>query len=290
LGNKEINTENCICCGSAEWERIARNRYFEGTFVVRCADCGLVYPCPRPGAERVAEFYRDSYYSFRSVLGPAIRLLKLYYSGLRARHQYKWIKSTLELPSAAGVLEIGSGYGRLLELFQRDGCQVRGIEPSGDCARFTAGRFGAGTVFHGTLEQFDPGGKSFDLIISSHVFEHFIAPEEIIELLKSMLAPGGSLFFELPNQESGHYRETGYSQVPDFYFFNAGNFESFIRAHGLTPVQTGHIEFSRLLPRYDLFGHVVNYAWWAVLDIFGKACFREGPADSIWLRALVRKP
>ena len=258
--------------------------------MVRCTGCGLVFPSPRPSAGRVAEFYRDSYYSFRSVLGPALRLLKLYYSGLRARHQHRWIKSALELPSAAGVLEIGCGYGRMLELFQRGGCQIVGIEPSEDCVRYTTARFGPGTVFQGTLEQFDPGGKKFDLIISSHVFEHFIAPEEIIERLKSMLNSGGSLFFELPNRESRHYRETGYALVPDFYFFSAGNFEAFIRTHGLVPLQTGHIEFRRLLPRYDMLGHVVNYAWWAVLDLFGSPCFRQGPEDAIWLRALVRKP
>ena len=283
--------ESCICCGSEKRERIARNRYFEGTEVVRCTECSLVYPYPRPRAERVAEFYRDSYYSFSSILGSAVRVLKLYYSGLRARHQYKWIKARLELPPQARILEIGCGYGRLLEQFHREGCQVEGIEPSEDCACFTTRKFaGSGEViFQGTLEQFDQKDKRFDLIVSSHVFEHFIAPEEIIERLKSMLAPGGSLFFELPNLESRHYLETGYVLVPDFYFFSAGNFETFIRAHGLVPLQTGHIEFCRLLPRYDMLGHVVNYAWWAVLDIFGRPCFRPGKQDSIWLRSIVKK-
>lgn len=259
--------------------------------MVRCADCSLVYPYPHPNAEQVVAFYRESYYSYSTILvGPVVRALKLYYSGLRARHQYKWIKSVRELPPGARVLEIGCGYGRLLELFHRDGCEVAGIEPSGNCARFTAGRFGTGrqVIFYGTLEQFDPADRRFDLIVSSHVFEHFIAPEEVIERLKSMLVPGGCLFFELPNQESKHYIETKYSLVPDFYFFNARNLEFFMRAHGLVPLQTGHIEFSRLLPRYDMLGHVVNYAWWAVLDLFGQSCFREGPTDSIWLRTMVR--
>jgi 2-polyprenyl-3-methyl-5-hydroxy-6-metoxy-1,4-benzoquinol methylase len=284
--------ENCICCGSAKREQIAPNRYFEGTDVVRCAECSLVYPYPRPGAGQVDEFYRKSYYSFGSVLGPLLRSLKLYYSGLRARHQHRWITSVLKLPPGARVLEIGCGYGRLLELFHSEGCAVEGVEPSEDCALFTSRKFAESgqVIFHGTLEQYDPGDRRFDLIVSSHVFEHFVAPEEIIERLKDMLVPGGCLFFELPNQESEHYLETGYSQVPDFYFFNAGNFDSFIRARGLETMQTGHIEFSSLLRRYDMLGHLVNYTWWAVLDLFGRSCFREAAADSIWMRALVRKP
>ncbi|MEA2064321.1 MAG: class I SAM-dependent methyltransferase [Gemmatimonadota bacterium] len=279
---------NCICCGSEKRERLAKNRFFEGAGIVRCADCKLVYPYPRPDAERVDEFYRDSYYSYSSLIGWATRFLKLYYSGLRARSQFKWITDNINLPRGAKVLEIGCGYGRLLELFHEHGCEIHGIEPSEDCARYTAEKFGPG-VFHGTLEQYDPGNNKFDLVVCSHVFEHFIAPEEVIERLKRMLGSGGRLFFELPNQESKHYIETNYLLIPDFYFFSKKNLDSFLRAHGLELVQAGQIEFRRLLPRYDMLGHVVNYAWWAVLDVFRIGCFKPGPEDSIWLRALAAR-
>ncbi|MEA1996006.1 MAG: class I SAM-dependent methyltransferase [Gemmatimonadota bacterium] len=285
---------------------LASNAFFIGADIVRCSDCGLVYPHPRPSREQVDAFYRESYYSYSGIKGALARRLKLYYSGLRGRHQYRWIMKALDSSGrrspgsgAPRVLEVGCGYGRLLEHFHNSGWEVQGIEPGEDCASYTARKFASAAtggarqgeaVFHGTFNEFEPtDGVTFDLIVLSHVFEHFIAPEEVIKRLEKLLAPGGSIFFELPNGRAGHYIETSYRLVPDFYFFSVENFSSFVGLHGLETVRTGHIEYQRLLPRYDDLGHAVNYAWWAVLDLFGVSCFREAGSGSIWLRALVRK-
>jgi SAM-dependent methyltransferase len=285
--------ESCISCGSSEREALAANRFFPGTDIVCCKGCGLIYSFPRPTPEQTTQFYRESYYNYGSFLGPAVRVLKLYYSGLRARHQYRWIRGAIGAGGTSRVLEVGCGYGRLLELFAGDGWEVWGIEPAEDCARYTARMFPdrPQAIFRGTFEEFEPQtGTLFDLIVLSHVFEHFIAPEKIIERIKEILAPGGRIFFELPNGAAGHYIETRYSLVPDFYFFKDNNFSAFIRKHGLEVEKISHIEYRRLMPRYDNLGHAVNYAWWAVLDLFGISCFRNAETDSIWLRVLVEKP
>lgn len=289
---KRSNVTDCICCGSGERAKIAANPFFTGSDIVRCEKCGLVYPYPRPAHQAVAVFYRDSYYDFGRLAGAALRQLKIYFSGLRARSQFDWIVSHLDLPVAGSVLEVGSGYGRLLELFHNRGWNVDGIEPSRDCREFTTQRFrgGRARMFQGTLEEYDSGGAKYDLIVLSHVFEHFVAPEEVLCRLESLLRPGGHIFFELPNADNPHYRQTKYSLIPDFYFFNASNFGSFVLAHGLEPLHLGHVANNWLLERYDRFALAVNYVWWTVLGLIGRPCFRDAGADSVTLRALVRKP
>jgi SAM-dependent methyltransferase len=126
----------------------------------------------------------------------------------------------------------------------------------------------------------------FDLIVLSHVFEHFIAPELVIERLRGLLKPGGRLFFELPNAAGRPYRESAYTIVPDFYFFDTGNFSSFAAAHGFEIARAENIDYRRIIDRYDNLGHVLNYAWWAALDLFDRSCFVTGGPDSIWFRAL----
>ncbi len=287
-----IDLTDCICCGSGERFRITANRHFPGSDIVRCAVCGLVYPYPRPAHQTVANYYRDSYYDFGRLTGAVLRRLKLYFSALRARNQFDWIVSHLDLPSTGRVLEVGSGYGRLLELFHNRGWNVDGIEPSRDCMEYTTQRFRGkrARIFQGTLEEYESGGAKYDLLVLSHVFEHFVAPENVLRRLESLLRPGGFIFFELPNADNPHYRQTEYSLIPDFYFFNASNFESFVRNHGLEPVHLGHVANRWLLERYDRFGLAVNYVWWTVLGLIGRPCFRDAGHDAITLRALVRKP
>lgn len=283
---------DCICCGSERRETVAGNRIFPAIDVVRCVTCGLVYPFPRPPEEEVARYYRDSYYSFGGLAGGLFRQLKLYFSGMRAEHQFRWIVSRLELGSQGRVLELGSGYGRLLQRFHRKGWEVSGIEPSRDCAEYTKGLFGGrqDAIFNGTFEAYDPGERRFDLILLSHVFEHFTAPETVIDKLSDMLVPGGHMFFELPNGECPHYRETRYLLVPDFYFFDSGNFPRFISAHSLETVHLGHVANRWLIENYSRAGFAINYIWWALLGLFGVSCFRESGREAITLRALVRKP
>lgn len=284
--------QGCISCGSAQREFVAENKFFSDTEIVRCTCCGLIYPFPRPDREQVVAFYRDSYFTFDSFFGRFMRRLKVHVSGIRARYQFDWIKKTAEGAEQGRVLEIGCSYGRILEQFARDGWKVTGIEPSADAAGYTSRKFSnrSGRIVHGTFEEFDPCGEAYDCIVLSHVFEHFIAPEEVIERIKSMLSPGGYIFFELPNAEAKYYSESGYTVVPDFYYFNRDNFASFLRSHDLEVISVLNLEFRRLLPWYNLPGDMVNFSWWSVLNLFGIPCLRRAGGKSIWLRALARKP
>lgn len=282
---------SCMVCGGDEHEPITAGRFFPGSRIVRCRGCGLIHPEPLPAREAVEEFYRDRYYDYAALAGRLKRRLKLYYSGLRAASQFDWIAAALPGVSPGRVLEVGCGYGSLLERFARAGWEARGVEPSSDAAAWAARRLAGqgGRVFHGPFEQFDPGGERFRLIVLSHVFEHFLHPEQVLARLETLLTPGGRIFFELPNADNHHYRETGYALIPDFYFFSDTSFSAFVRARGFELERLGHFDYARLVNRHDSLGLGVNYLWWALRDGFGRPCLLPAGREGIWMRALIGK-
>jgi SAM-dependent methyltransferase len=107
----------------------------------------------------------------------------------------------MRVSPAPAFLDVGCGVGRYLIAAQRLGFEVLGFEPSRDHARVATQRFGLPVI----ADYFSPAlvtGKSFDLIVLSHVIEHILDPKCFIQTLVSVLAPRGVLIIITPNNES----------------------------------------------------------------------------------------
>jgi len=96
------------------------------------------------------------------------------------------------------VLDIGCGCGELLSAFAARGWDPVGIEPNSRAAEIARSK-----GIQATEEVFaaDTARRlgSFDAILFAHVLEHLPRPDEIIQLARSILAPHGLLFCEVPN-------------------------------------------------------------------------------------------
>jgi 2-polyprenyl-3-methyl-5-hydroxy-6-metoxy-1,4-benzoquinol methylase len=105
---------------------------------------------------------------------------------------------------AQRVLEIGCGGGANLgEVKKRfPSCHTTGVELRADAANAarTSGRADAllqGDVLDPSQVSFPPA--RFDLIICSHVLEHFAQPDLLLARVRQWLAPGGQVLVALPN-------------------------------------------------------------------------------------------
>jgi SAM-dependent methyltransferase len=179
--------------------------------IMECTDCGVWKGDREDSHAYIKEyFYTDGFSYFRN----GIPRRKWSYNN----HKIVWKELGFD-PSAeenmwpAG-LEIGFGIGRLMWSMLLDGWKMFGVDSSSWACTWIKEVYGEHPqVFECNFEHMDkkilmdalqntlPDKEGFDFIYACHVLEHFENPMKAIEDCYDLLAPGGKLFFGVPNKE-----------------------------------------------------------------------------------------
>ncbi len=125
-----------------------------------------------------------------------------------SRHKKQWIahnyRALLRGREDPNILEIGPGFGELLEYLIRDRgfSRVRAIDISEEAVRVCNGLFpGSTTKIDDPVPYLDGAPAAFDFIFSLQVLEH--VPRDgvpgFLRAVRGALAEGGSAVIEVPN-------------------------------------------------------------------------------------------
>jgi SAM-dependent methyltransferase len=158
---------------------------------------------PQPSAEDLAPHYpKDSYYSLSArptktdragaLVGTARGAMRLLVSPLRP-----FVRSTVVVPGGR-LLDVGCGAGHYLRLARSLGMEAFGVEPALE-------RSDDPRVFAGTLEAARFPDDHFDVITVNHVLEHVPSPTSMLEELRRILKPDGTLVIATPLADSLAY-------------------------------------------------------------------------------------
>ncbi len=107
------------------------------------------------------------------------------------------------IPPNSRVLELGcaSGYlGGYME--QQLGCRVTGLEFDAEAARIAATRMSEVHVVNLDADRalaVAQASAPYDLVLAAAVLEHLQHPDRVLDQIKSLLAPNGTLIVSLPN-------------------------------------------------------------------------------------------
>jgi SAM-dependent methyltransferase len=167
----------------------------------RCGDCGTVHQSSAPRGRELHDLYRemsDERY-LREEEG-------------RRRHARRLLDLLAVHMPRGRLLDIGCGYGLMLDEARRRGYDVEGVELSVAAARYARERLGLpvremaleDAALDGALD-----GERYDVVLAVDVLEHFDDPVVALDRMCALLAPGGVLLIVTPDPSSFVARVAG---------------------------------------------------------------------------------
>ena len=210
LEDKVIKTEiveKCQC-GSENLEELTRIDRFGLPFgSLICQDCGLVITSPRISQESLPYYYDKYYHSLNYGKEHLEKQTALFADG-QGKKIFTILKDFLPKKERITVLEIGAGTGNVLYEFKEEAkkenidVEELGTEYSKDCID-KCKENKINTIF-GSIQTVLELNKKFDVIILSHVFEHFIDLNKELEDLKKLMIDETLLYIEVPGMLVNH--------------------------------------------------------------------------------------
>ncbi|MDO8658649.1 MAG: class I SAM-dependent methyltransferase [Candidatus Levybacteria bacterium] len=183
---------SCICSGKSNFDiKINYNNSifieYKGVIIGKCKKCGILKTITTSNnfnpKTSFSTFYEDRKEKFRKLFFPIAQNLMLF-------------------KKSGDVLDVGCSSGILMEILNKKGFNVWGIEPNSQAHTAAKKKFGD-KIFYGILENFlEYNKKQFDVVIYNHVLEHIDDINKEFRLIKRTLKKNGILIIGLPNTSS----------------------------------------------------------------------------------------
>lgn len=165
---------------------------------VRCSGCGVTYLNPRPTDADLSACYEQLDDRSAPPVAPPTSAA----GGLVGRFKAYWRaaaghRAALAFVGAGPVLDVGSGYGELLDALAARGTACVGLEFSPNLVAQCRAR--GHEVLEGDVRSAELPAGRYGTIVLSHVLEHLDDPVGALRKLRRALAPGGTIVVLVPH-------------------------------------------------------------------------------------------
>ena len=167
------------------------NDEFERLFsfnIIECKDCGLLLTDRVLTSSETNKFYNYRTYKDKKFTET---YEKYYNSLLHFINAFKTIQGKK-------FVEIGSGYGFLLNLARKRGAIPIGFEIDKNLVDYAKNKFNLQIINEDFLNYNHPYENFYDIIILSAVIEHLTNPIEYLKRIYALLKPRGVFYFDIP--------------------------------------------------------------------------------------------
>lgn len=172
-----------------------KDRYGIACNNVLCKKCGIIRLKERLDDYSTAEFYKKEY---RDIYVGKEQASDDFFNSQAQRGQnfHDFIKKYVNISEIRTVFEIGCGAGGILYPFHQDGKKVSGCDFGEKYLKF--GQKKGLDLYQGEIDITKTPKKSQDLVILSHVMEHFNEPTNTMNDIIELIADEKYLLMEVP--------------------------------------------------------------------------------------------
>lgn len=194
----------------------------------RCKDCGFVFFNPHVPKEDIIQFYsqlEDTEYSAEAEN--------------RAKNFNTILKRVEKLrekfsPKNNSLLDIGSASGIFLNLAQKEGYDIQGIEPSEYLVKDAKDQYQL-DIFQGTVEEYH-SEKKYSVVTLLDIIEHLVDPDDFMNHVDRLIAEKGILVLVTPDVDSLMAKLLGkrwwHYRIAHINFFNKKAITHLLEKHG----------------------------------------------------------
>lgn len=208
-GELSLTVTNCLC-GNKGGRLLARyDRYGIPIDTYVCKYCGLLRSDPYLDENSLESFYKETYRLLYSE-GKKANYLFFEEQQEHGRQIAEKLISKGLLREGMTVFDVGCGAGGALLDFEKRKCKTYGCDWGEDYLEY--GRDAGLCLEHGSCESLRRFGPA-DIVILSHVLEHFTTPQNELKKIKSLLKPNGVIYVEVPGLFAMH------KTYEDFFLF-----------------------------------------------------------------------
>ncbi len=191
---------SCPICGAQETAvvrpyrtgALTAHEAFSQLSVRKCGRCEAAFVDPLPGDAELAAYYAERYRAERGRPLAAEALGHWDGGAARARAQHAFV--CRHARRRRSWLDVGAGYGLLLDEARHEGAVTAAVEPDIRCGDCIISKRHA--LYRRLVEV--PG--RWDVVSCSHVLEHLTDPCRFLDQLRGLLDEDGYLFCEVPNE------------------------------------------------------------------------------------------
>lgn len=235
-----VHYDSCPVCSSAGIHPLltVKDHSVSGeSFVIWvCEKCSLRFTQDAPDETAISQYYKsEAYISHTNTSKGFVNQMYLAIRKFTLRLKYNIVKKYTGL-ATGNLLDVGAGTGAFLKQMHENGWQVTGIEPDAGARNVAHQTFGLNLQPYEVLKNLP--SKTFDAVTLWHVLEHVHDLHGYMDILKSLLKPGGKLFIAVPNYQSADaaiYRLAwaAYDVPRHLYHFSPQSIQALMQRHGL---------------------------------------------------------
>ncbi len=199
--------EKCNLCGSRE-KRLVMVK--DGTNIVMCKSCSLVYCEDQPSKKGIKELYNSGEFSPTSYYTKSEKTdRKVFTMMIRKANKYA---------NPGKMLDLGCNIGTFMDVAAVGGWTVSGIEINKSAADLCSKKHD--DVECGYIEKKTYKKDSFDAVNMGDVIEHLQDPDSMLKLVNKILKPEGILIISTPDISKWAARRFQVKPGEHLFYFN----------------------------------------------------------------------